>query len=122
MKKTKFKRTGNPVIDCNNAYEAGYKTGAAQAVDYGFQTGLYLALAGYYNTKPDDIISDEDFGKWSTEAEIECGRIFSSIRGDYDLSKKAIIVDKTAETLEDNVHYGLIKLSDLREKLGMSRL
>lgn len=33
------------------------KEAAAEAVANVFQTGLYLALAGYYNTKPDKAVT-----------------------------------------------------------------
>jgi len=100
----------------------GYQAGAAEAVDKGFQTGLYLALAGYYNTKPDELISDKEFGIWSRNAEAECSRIFGEIRGDYDVTKYAIVSNPNKETLEDNVHYSMIKLDDLRKYLEMDRL
>lgn len=97
------------------------KEAAAEAVANGFQTGLYLALAGYYNTKPDKVI-DKLFGAWSKAAEAECTRIFREIRGDYDVSKYAVVVNKTAETLEDSVHHSMIRLSELREYLGLDKL
>lgn len=97
------------------------KEAAAAAVAHGFQTGLYLALAGYYNTKPDKV-SDKMFGAWSKAAEEECTRIFREIRGDYDVSKYAVVVNKTEETLEDSVHHSMIRLSELRQRLGLNKL
>ena len=62
------------------------------------------------------------FGAWSKAAEEECARIFREIRGDYDVNKYAVIVDKSAETLEDSVHHSMIRLSELREYLGLDKL
>ena len=102
--------------------DIGYKAGAAEGLEKGFQTGLYLALAGYFNTKPDELVSDKDFGQWSRNAEKECGRIFKEIRGDYDVTKYAIVANPNKETIEDNVEYAMIKLDDLRKYLEMEGL
>lgn len=117
-----LKLSRNPQIAFEQGKTIGLQAGGAEGVKNGFQTGLYLALAGYYNTKPDDIVSDEVFGKWSTEAEAECSRIFADIRGDYDVTKYAIVADKTKETIEDNVERGMIRLDELRKHLGMTGL
>ena len=115
-----YKLNPQQAYDLGKAH--GYKQGGAEGVEKGFQTGLYLALAGYYNTKPDDLVSDEAFGKWSKEAEAECSRIFAEIRGDYDVTKYAIVVNPNKETIEDSVEYGMIKLDDLRRYLGLDGL
>ena len=52
------------------SFEAGRMAGRKEGLDNGFQTALYLALAGYYNTKPDHIVTDEQFALWSKKAEL----------------------------------------------------
>ena len=99
------------------AYNAGRMEGRKEGRDFGFQTGLYYALAGYYNTKPDDIVSDKEFGEWSKRAEDECRRIFNddTLR-DIDLSKKAILTDedKKKETMEERTERILRAIDRLR--------
>lgn len=94
--------------------------GKRQGRDWGFQTGLYLALIGYYNTMPEDLMTDEEFGQWSKHAELECQRIFNNeIKGDYN-GIQAIPVSKTKETVGDRTEYAMLKLDELREHLGMN--
>ena len=101
----------------------GRQMGRKEGRDAGFQTGLYLALAGYYNTKPDHLVTDEQFALWSKRAEQECTRIFNEdIKKDFDVSKKAIKTDSTAETIEDSVHYALSKIFKLREELNLDEI
>ena len=93
--------------------------GKRQGRDWGFQTGLYLALIGYYNTMPEDLMTDNEFGEWSKRAEAECSRVFNSdVRGDYQ-GKEAIPVSKVKETIEDRVKYAMLKLDELRKHLRM---
>lgn len=116
-----IKLTGNSQQD----YQIGVRVGHALGVKYGFQTALYMALPAYYNTKPDDIISDEEFGKWVARAEPEALRIFNEdMRGDFDLTPKAIKTpeDETKETIEDNISYGMGKIQKLRRHLGLEEL
>ena len=101
----------------------GREVGRKEGRDLGFQTGLYLALAGYYNTKPDDIVTDEQFALWSKRAEQECTRLFNEeIKADHDVSKKAIDTGSKQETIEDSVEYVLKKIFRLREELGMDEI
>ena len=94
--------------------------GRRQGRDWGFQTGLYLALIGYYNTMPEDLMTDEDFGQWSKRAELECQRVFNiDVRGDYN-GIQAMPVSKTKETVEDRTEYTMLKLDELREHLRMN--
>lgn len=94
--------------------------GKRQGRDWGFQTGLYLALIGYYNTMPEDLMPDEDFGQWSKRAELECQRIFNiEVKGDYN-GIQAIPVSAIKETVEDRTKYVMLKLDELREHLGMN--
>ena len=98
----------------------GKRIGLKEGRDLGFQTGLYLALAGYYNTKPDDIVTDEQFALWSKRAEEECSRLFNEeIMAGHDVSRKAIYTGSTEETIEDSVNYVLTKIFRLREELKM---
>lgn len=98
----------------------GRDIGRKEGRDLGFQTGLYLALAGYYNTKPDNLVTDEQFALWSKRAEQECSRLFNEeIKADHDVSRKAINTNSTMETIEDSVSYVLSKIFRLREELKM---
>ena len=98
----------------------GKRIGLKEGRDLGFQTGLYLALAGYYNTKPDNLVTDEQFALWSKRAEQECSRLFNEdLKADHDVSKKAINTGSTEETIEDSVKYVLSKIFRLREELKM---
>ncbi|MBQ7815783.1 MAG: hypothetical protein IJ339_00305 [Oscillospiraceae bacterium] len=102
------------------AFDLGREVGKAEGRQCGFDTALYLALAGYYNTKPDDIVSDEEFGLWSIKAEEEVTRIFNEdVKGDFDVSKQAVVVDETKETVDDSVKFTLHKLNKLRKELKM---
>lgn len=94
--------------------------GKRQGRDWGFQTGLYLALIGYYNTMPEDLMTDEEFGQWSKRAEAECTRVFNNdVKGDYN-GVQAIPVSKVKETINDRVEYTMLKLDELRERLRMN--
>ena len=99
------------------AFDAGRQLGRKEGRDFGFQTGLYYALAGYYNTKPDELVSDEQFGLWSKKAEQECVRIFNedTITG-VDISKKAAPTDedKKKETMEERTTRILNAINRLR--------
>lgn len=96
----------------------GKRIGLKEGRDLGFQTGLYLALAGYYNTKPDNLVTDEQFALWSKRAEQECSRLFNEeVKGGHDVSRKAIKTGSTQETIEDSVEYVLSKIFRLREEL-----
>ena len=98
----------------------GKRIGLKEGRDLGFQTGLYLALAGYYNTKPDHLVTDEQFALWSKRAEQECSRLFNEeIKTDHDVGRKAIKTNSTKETIEDSVNYVLSKIFRLREELKM---
>lgn len=99
--------------------------GKREGVELGFLSALYMALPAYYNTKPDDLISDEEFGKWVARAEAEASRIFSEeFRGDFDVAVKAILTPemKKKESIEDNVDYGMDKIQGLRKHLNLELL
>ena len=108
------------------AFDAGRRVGRKEGRDWGFQTGLYYALAGYYNTKPDEIVSDEQFGLWSKRAEQECVRIFNQdTLKEIDVSKKAILTeeDKKKETMEERTTRILKAINRLRtNELNMDGL
>lgn len=97
----------------------GKRIGLIEGRDLGFQTGLYLALAGYYNTKPDNLVTDEQFALWSKRAEQECSRLFNEeVKAGHDVSRQAIKTN-TNETIEDSVSYVCNKIFRLREELKM---
>ena len=104
-----------------NSKEAGKREG----FELGFISALYMALPAYYNTKPDDIISDEEFGKWVAKAEVEASRIFrEEFRGDFDVAVKAILTPemKKKESIDDNVDYGMEQIQKLRKHLNLELL
>lgn len=101
----------------------GKRIGLKEGRDLGFQTGLYLALAGYYNTKPDNLVTDEQFAPQCKRAEQECSRLFNEeVKGNHDVSRKAIKTGSTQETIEDSVEYVLSKIFRLREELKMDEI
>ena len=117
----KVKLSGNSYKD----YMTGKEHGKSEGVKLGFLTATYLALAAYDNTRDEELVCDEEFGRWATKAEKELNRLFhEEFKGDFDTAVKAVLTpqQQTQESIEDNVHYGFTKLNQLRKRLGMEEL
>lgn len=72
MKREKFKRSGNPVIDCNNAYNLGYKEGGEEAIII----ARHLAMLPIYNIVHKYVKSEKKQLEMVREYALEHNRVY----------------------------------------------